>query len=75
MNNFHWNNELTAYAMRAIEHSTWAVINPQDMLRAILKIHEMGGEATTSDLQAIREDLGVKNDDFRNTLSTSNLLN
>jgi hypothetical protein len=60
-----WNDELTVYAMRAIEHSTWAVINPQDMLRAILKIHEMGGEATTNDLQAIREELGVDNDDFR----------
>ena len=57
MTDFQWTEEYTADAARAIEHSTWAVINPQDMLRAILKIHEKGGEATTHDLDAIREDL------------------
>ncbi|MCP4611718.1 MAG: hypothetical protein GY845_23660 [Planctomycetes bacterium] len=65
MTNFVWTEELTVYALSTLEHGTWAIINPHDMLNTIEKIQLNGGNVTSEEIDQIREDYQVKHEDFR----------
>jgi hypothetical protein len=68
MSDFVWTEELTGIALKNLEHSTWGVINPNDMLRAIEYIHRLGGGASSNEINELRESLGIKGNDFRQNL-------
>jgi len=74
MTDFVWTEVLTEYALRNLEHSTWAVINPQDILRSIKCIQQGGGDVTHEEFDQIRKDLRVESNDFRNSLLQLELL-
>jgi len=74
MSDFVWTKELTAYALSNLEHATWAVINPHDILRTIERIQQGGGKATSDEFNQIRNDLGVDRNDFRYSLLRLELL-
>ena len=68
MSDFLWTEELTGYALRNLEHATWAVINPGDMLRAVEYFQQNGGAISKEDSDALGDTLGPTHKDFRDSL-------
>jgi hypothetical protein len=74
MSDFLWTEELTEYALRNLEHATWAYINPGDMLRAVEYFQRNGGAISKEDSDALGVTLGTKNKDFRDSLKHLRLI-
>lgn len=64
MSDFIWTKELTEFAKKSLEHSSWAYINPSDILRTVDRMHQSGGKVSRSEIDQIREDLRLKTEDF-----------
>ncbi len=75
MNNFLWTEEHTVDALKNLEHSTWADINPPDMLRTVERIQQKGGKISQEEFAQLSDEFGGTNvENFRGALRYLRLL-
>lgn len=66
MYDFIWTEELTTFALLNLKHSTWAIINPLDMLRAVDRIEQKEGKISQHEFAQLEKEYGGnKSKNFR----------
>jgi|TARA_B100000315_G_C14592393_1_gene596655 hypothetical protein len=65
MSDFVWKEEFTEYAIRNLKHSTWAYVNPPDILKTIEWIQQVGGNVTSDEFVQRHKTVEIKHEDYR----------
>ncbi len=75
MTDFLWTEQLTSDALKTLEHSTWAVINPEDALHAIDRIQLKSGGFTSDEFKMLADEFGGnKSENFKGALGQLKLI-